>query len=243
MLPFWLMHKPRSRDFFSVKFIISGLCLGLHFMLWTLSVRYTTVTSATVAVCTSPIFIALIEQWLLKRRLRPGAVSGLTLALAGTLILLWNDLYTQSHGVLGIALSLIAALLYAVYILIGENVRQTHRLLIYVVPLYCFSAAVSASWAIFQGDSVFNLLHAGAREWLILLGLAIFPTILGHTAFNYLVRTMSAYSLSVAGLAQPFFSAILAFTLLHEPTNVWCWIGGALAIAGIYRVMRGQRRP
>src|SRR5512136_2292825 len=50
-------------------FGLSGLLLGLHFVFWIASLKYTSVASSVVLVSTHPIFVGLGASLLLKERL------------------------------------------------------------------------------------------------------------------------------------------------------------------------------
>ena len=58
---------------------LSGLFLGLHFILWIGSLKYTTVASSTILITLQPIFVMVIAYFALHERSR-------WLSLAGTLV-------------------------------------------------------------------------------------------------------------------------------------------------------------
>ena len=50
------------------KIALSGIFLGLHFSAWIISLKYTTVASATVLVNTSPILLLFITYYFFKEK-------------------------------------------------------------------------------------------------------------------------------------------------------------------------------
>lgn len=247
LMPFWLA-SPKNRkgvlkNIRNEKIFFAGILMGLHFILWTMSLSFTSVSSASIAVCTSPIFTVLIERYYLRRKISRSIIWGLTLSFLGTVLLFANDLKTQSHGFLGIGFALLASFLYAIYLLIGEHVRQRERLISYVFPMYFIAMVVSLLMSHMQGGGPKALMQASGNDWLVLLALAVFPTILGHTSFNYLVRTISATTLSVISLVEPFLATLMAIPLLKEIPTVLGLLGGLISIGGIFVVLRFQAKP
>jgi drug/metabolite transporter (DMT)-like permease len=239
--PFWFRRKENRKVFFSRSFLISGMMLGAHFILWTLSLEYTSVSSASVAVTSSPIFVVILTRLILKKPLPKQTYGALGFALTGALILLWNDLQHQSHSMWGILIALIAAFLFAIYILIGEKARKTHSLLQYVFPVYVVAAIVSFATAWVQGIAPWSIFSMDWREWGILMGLALFPTMLGHTSMNFLVKHLRASTLTITGLSIPFFSTLFAIPFLKEYPSTLGVTGGVITLFGVFLLIRRKK--
>jgi drug/metabolite transporter (DMT)-like permease len=73
------------------------------------------------------------------------------------------------------------------------------------------------------------------RELLIFAGIAIGPMMLGHTGFNWSLRYVPAYVVSLAVLAEPVGATVLAALLpgIGEIPGVWTLAGGAVILAGL----------
>jgi drug/metabolite transporter (DMT)-like permease len=76
--------------------------------------------------------------------------------------------------------------------------------------------------------------------WLLVVGLAVGPQLLGHTAFNWSLRHLSATFVAVAILGEPIGSALLAW-LLFGQGFAWLQLAGfVLLLAGIVLAARGE---
>ena len=226
-----MLHR---KSFFSWKFLAAGLLLGCHFVVWTSSLDFTSIASASVAVCTAPLFVVLLSILFLKRKFTADTIIGLFLAFGGAIILFSNDLFTKPNGILGVGLGLLAALFFAIYILIGEEVRKKEPLFIYVFPVYFIAMFLAVLLTYLNHPTSFTFQTFNQREILILLLLAIFPTILGHTSVNYLVKTISPTTLTLSGLSEPFFASLLAIPIFGEIPTFLVVLGGILTLGGIY---------
>ena len=97
---------------------------------------------------------------------------------------------------------------------------------------------------------VLNLFMIGAQQspfgyssatyfWIILL--AVIPQLIGHSAFNWLLKYLPATLVAVASLSEPIGSAILAFFILKESPTPGVIFGGLLILIGIYLTSRNKQ--
>jgi drug/metabolite transporter (DMT)-like permease len=85
--------------------------------------------------------------------------------------------------------------------------------LAYIYVVYSAAAAVLLAWALLAGAPLGGY---PPGVYLLLVGLAVGPQLLGHTSFNYALSTLSATFVAVAILGEPVGSAILAFLVFDE---------------------------
>ena len=121
---------------------------------------------------------------------------------------------------------------------VGAPPAATAAVSVLSVLAACVSVVLAlAAWA--AGDSFGGYT---AQTWLMLLLLAIFPQIIGHSLMNWSLRHVSPTMVTVSNLAEPIFATILAYFVLAEtPTPVKA-IGGMLVLGGIYVTMQGERQ-
>jgi drug/metabolite transporter (DMT)-like permease len=72
--------------------------------------------------------------------------------------------------------------------------------------------------------------------------LALGPQLVGHTAFNWALRHVSAVFVTVSVLAEPVGATILALVLLGQVPAWSSLAGGAVVLAGIGLASRGEAR-
>jgi len=223
--------------------VVSGLLLAAHFYTWIASLALTSVAASVVLVATAPLFVGAISHFFLKERMSRQMVTGMTVALAGSLIIGLADAGEGAHQIIGDLLALLGALSVAGYMLIGRRLRaqQTARqpartlrpplsLLAYVFPVYGTAALALTGTALFSGVA---LTGYPAQAWLWLTLVAVFPQIVGHSTLNWALGHVSAIFVALAVLAEPIGSTLLAWLILHEPPMVSTIIGGLLILIGI----------
>jgi drug/metabolite transporter (DMT)-like permease len=75
-----------------------------------------------------------------------------------------------------------------------------------------------------------------AQTWAIFFVTAIVSQMIGYLAISYALGHLPASIVSPTLIGQPILTAILAIPMLGEIPNTVQWIGGAIALAGIYIV-------
>ena len=213
--------------------LLSGAFLAVHFAAWISSLAFTSVASSTALVTTNPIFVALVSFVLWRERISRRAALGIALTLLGSALIALSDQSggSGSNPLLGDLLALIGAIAVTGYFLIGRELRRRLHILPYIWLVYSAAAVVLLVWMLLAGGSLRGL---PSTVYLLLLALALGPQLLGHTAFNWSIKYLSATFVTVAILGEPISSTILALMLLPEqglqPLQV---AGGAVLLAGI----------
>lgn len=210
--------------------IFSGACLALHFGTWTLSFQYLSIARSVVIVDCQPIFVAVAAAVFLRERMGWKTIAGVTIAIAGLVILFIDRLGESSGNWKGDALALTGAVTVAGYLLVGRRLRREMGLFAYVVPVYAVSAVLLLGGAVAGGAS---LAVPGASHWAALLALAAIPTLCGHTVMNWLLKYVPTTVVSLSFLLEPFGAAALAFWIFSEIPTANTLRGGLVILAGI----------
>ena len=223
--------------------LLSGAFLAVHFASWISSLAYTSVASSTALVTTNPIFVALVSFVLWGERLGRRALMGIALTMLGSLLIALSDRSggSGSNPLLGDFLALIGAMTVTGYFLIGRDLRRRMAILPYIWLVYSTAAFILLAWMALAGQTLLGL---SPQVYLLLLGLAVGPQLLGHTAFNWSIKYLSATMVTVAILGEPVGSSLLALLLLPGQKLQALQVGGGvLLLAGIAVTTLAERRP
>ena len=212
--------------------VLSGVCLAAHFATWITSLQYTSVASSAALVATTPLWVGIVARVWFKEALNRYRIIGMALTIAGSIGIAVSD-QTASVGtnpLLGNLLAIVGAISGSAYFLLGRGLRSDLPLLHYIWMTYGAAALVLLVAALGFG---YTTLPTAGITWLVLIGLALGPQLLGHTSINYAMRHLSALLVTIALLGEPVGSAILAFVLFQEqvaPLQVMGLIGLLLGI-------------
>ncbi|AMA73959.1 DMT family transporter [Aneurinibacillus thermoaerophilus] len=239
MLPFVLWkHAHEIKNICARDWVfsaIAGVFLALHFILWFESLNYTSVASSVVLVTLQPLFSFVGAYFFFKERVSLEGIIGCLLAVAGSVYIGWSDFRIGGTALLGDILALLGAATVTGYWLFGQSVRKRLSLMMYTFVVYTISTSVLLAYDLSLG---FALYPYPGKDWLVFIGLAVFPTLLGHTVFNWAIKWLSVNTISVAILGEPIGAAILAYFILGEKITAAQLIGTAVIISGIYLFMR-----
>jgi drug/metabolite transporter (DMT)-like permease len=220
---------------------LSGLLLAIHFWTWIASLEYTSVASSTALVTTNPLWVALASAWLLRERPGAATLSGIVLTAAGSTAIFASDASgagATDSPLLGNSLALAGAVAASGYLLIGRSLRAAVSLTSYVWLAYAAAAVVLWLALLLWEGEVAPIPPAG---WWFIAALALGPQLLGHTAFNWALRRLSATFVALAILGEPVGSALLAYVLLGERFEPLQLAGFVLLLTGIFIAARGEK--
>jgi len=207
-----------------------GAVLATHFSLWIASLELTSVASSVVLVTAHPILVGLVGHFFMDERLSRLNAIGIALGLLGVIILTRGDADAGGDTLLGDLLAFLGGVAAGVYILAGRRTRQRISLPVYAFLVYASCALFLLVAVVVTGTELFTL---PADEWWLFLLMALGPSILGHTMYNWTLRYVPASVVSVSLLGEPVGSSILAALLLSEVPPEFTMIGGAVILVGI----------
>ena len=213
----------------------SGFTLALHFQLWMASLRHTTVASSTVILTLEPIMVMLGSFFLFRVRANRIMLIGMTVALAGSLVIGLGDFKVSGGALYGDALSFLSVIAVSVHMLLGKKLREGIGAFVYNFFVFAFAGCTLAVYNLMNG---FAFGGYAAKEWGLFLLLAIVPTLCGHYLFNWLLKYMHASAVSMAVLGEPVFASLLAWQLLGEKLTALQLISGMFILAGVWVFIR-----
>lgn len=219
--------------------IIAGIFLAFHFILWFESLNYTSVASSTVLVTLQPLFAFIGTYFFFKEKFSIKAILCGLMAIIGSIVISWGDFQISGSALYGDVLALIACALITAYLLFGQNVRQRMSLITYTFVVYLISSLVLLLYVLANGSQLYPY---PSSDWLYFLLLAIIPTLLGHTLFNWSIKWLSTSTISMAILFEPVGAAVLAIYILKEYI-IWTQIiGGLIVIISVSLFLYDERK-
>lgn len=219
------------------RVVAAGAFLGMHMFLWVTSVNKTTVASASFLIIAQPILVAVLAHFFLQEKLNRWVVAALFLTLAGSAIINFGDLDLGSQYLWGDFLAFLGAIMAAFYLLAGRSVRTRIPLLPYITVVYSVSALVLLPICLAMGTPVLSL-PPQAYFWILML--ALIPTLIGHSLFNYALGYLRAFTVNASIVIEPIGATILAWILFREQPSFLLYPGAALLVSSVILAFRGE---
>ena len=212
-----------------------GVILSLHFSTWFQSLEMTSIAASVVLVDSSPIFTAIFSTIFLGESIRRRSWAGILVAVSGAIFLAWVDFGGIDLGALsGDLLALSGAVFLAIYFIGGRKFAKGMPITIYTSIVYLFAAITTLFLCVPFG---YDVLVFDPTEVLIFIGLAIFPTVLGHSVNNYLLTKVPAYVVSAAVLGEPIGATLLGAMIFMLYPAPLVWVGFFIILLGVAVVL------
>ena len=218
--------------------------LGIHFITWIAGARLTPAANASLIVNMVPVVMPLLLLVILKERITRPEGLGTVAAITGVLLLGIGDLNLSSEYALGDAVCFLSMLFYAFYLIFGRKNRDLSSIYLYVVPVYLLAGIFCLSIAVVFELLGWEVVWFGSdtgTELVSILGLALVPTVFGHSIINWALRSIRGQAVVIINLAQFIFAGIMGFLLLGEIPHAVFYLASTLVVAGAIVVIRHSR--
>jgi drug/metabolite transporter (DMT)-like permease len=219
--------------------LIPGTLLAIHFISWIAASRMTPAANASLIVNLVPLVLPVMLFLLLREKLTGREIVGTALALGGMALLTGADFQLNRQYFFGDLLCFGSMLFFALYLAWARRHQEADTPWLYVVPLYVMAGIVSLlllpllTWLKLADP----LQHYTGHDWLMVAGLAIVPTVFGHSILNISMKRIRGQLVSIINMGQFVFAAILAYMILHEvpdktflPASILVVLGAVVAI-------------
>lgn len=216
--------------------LLPALTLALHFISWAQGAQWTRAANATLLVNLSPVAVPFLLFLTMREKVTRPELVGTACALGGVAWLASSDFGLDRRFLLGDLTCFGSMLLFSYYLVQGRLNRDVPNLWLYLVPVYAFAGALCLLAALFVADPFGP--HPARAYWAA-LGLAVIPTILGHSILNHAMQRLSGPVVGVCNLFQFLFAGALAFVLFGEAPRPAFYGAGALVVVGAVIVIRG----
>lgn len=208
---------------------------GVHLAMQWLGLRYTTATSATLFISTSPIFILILARLFLRERVAAVQWAGVAVSFLGVATIATEGQPAALAGLsanVGDLLALASMLMWAAYTIAVKRRRDAldARQFLFVVALV--GGLTLGPWIVWE------LAH-DARASLSLPGAAAFvysgvgSFVLAYLGWGYAVARLGAARAGAWMHLMPAFGVLLAAAFLGEYPRAYHLVGIGLILAGI----------
>lgn len=225
----------------SVVLLALGLLFTSSSMLLFQAYSYIPSGLATTLVFLYPVLVALIMVFLKVVPSWPVWVS-IIATFAGVVIMTQSN-SSQSINPIGILLSIGSALAYALFIVIINRNKTISTISNSLLTFYCLLVGA----AIFFGKGLSSGLDLTAGiaiklDWLNLIGLAVFPTIISTATLAVATRNIGATKASVLGVFEPITAIMVGTLVFGEPLTDNILVGMSIAIVAVTYMILSTKR-
>lgn len=214
--------------------LIGGVGQALITYLSLYALEFISVGPLAFLFYTYPAWVALLAAVRKTERLTPIRIMALSLALIGVTVMVGTPAAERLNPT-GVFLALASALLYSAYLPALEHLQRDIPALVSTFLLIAGAAVSFILGALITGRLD---LPAGLSVWSNISLLAFVSTVI---AFSTLIKGLSVLGpvrTAIIATVEPFFTALLGFTVLGNQLTVTTLIGGVLIAAAVLLIQR-----
>ena len=210
--------------------ILSGIAIGVNWILLFESYKYIPVSTATLCYYLSPVFVTLASPVVLKEKLTGTKLACVGAALLGMVLIsgvLQGDAAAGGQFT-GILLACGAAVLYATVVLLNKFIKD--------VPANDCTVMQLGTVAVVLLPYVLLTENLGSIDWnmthvVMLIFVGILHTGIAYKLYFGAVPYVEGQTIALISYVDPVITIILSAIVLGEPLTVYS-IAGAVLILG-----------
>lgn len=201
------------------------------------ALHYATAGLTALLLYLYPVIVTLLSAVVFRRALTPLRLGAVFAALFGTALAVGGQL---DGSPLGIVLGVGAALIYSVYILVGERVTRSEDALACGTVVMLSGAATYGAVLAGSGGPVWPATTAG---WVGVACIALFSTALAIIGFFAAMRHLGAADAATFSTLEPVVTIALAAVFLGETVGLCQALGGVVILAAVIVLARADAAP
>lgn len=213
----------------ALMLILSGIFIGLNWVLLFESYRYTTVATATLCYYMAPMFVLLLSPFVLNERLTFKKLFCVIISLVGMAFV--SGIFKSGVGsfseIKGIALSLGAAMLYATVVLFNAKIKKISAYDKTIVQLSAAALIMVPYFFAFESGAALNITVGSV---ILLITVGILHTGIAYALYFGAIGKLGAATTAILSYIDPIVAVVLSALLLKEPLTVQTVIGAALIL-------------
>jgi len=229
-----------SRADFTPLALLGVVSIGIYHALWIWSVSLNGAAIAVVLIYLFPTFVTIGARFMFGEQLRTVQVIGLLLSLIGMglLVKLYDPEQIKLNW-LGIVVGLTTALLQAFYVLYTQKAVRTVDpwaslgITMATGSLTLLAMLIAAPLVVGQAAAPGIFAVGDLTAWLILLALAIGPTLGGYALFNLSLQHIPASTGGLILVLEAPVASAIAILFLGEQLMALQYVGMALIFVSI----------
>ena len=233
LLTVYMVISNQKIDFSAVKkeiplLFISGMAMGINWVLLFQAYSYTTVSVATLSYYFAPVIVTVVCPFLFKEKMTAKQVICFAMSTIGLAMIIGvGETDKSGNNLIGIAFGLGAAVFYATVVLINKFIKGVtgiHR------TFFQFIAAivVLVPYVFCTGGTDLTMLTGIGVGSLLIVGLV-------HTGVNYCLyftslKELKGHESAILSYIDPLVAVLVSVLILGEKMTIMQVTGGILIL-------------
>jgi len=203
------------------------------------ALRYISAATMIFLFYSYPAWVAVLAALRGREPLSGQRVLALLLSLAGIGVMVGLPGTGDAASAIGVALALVSALLYALYIPMIDHLGRDVPPAVTTIFVCVGAAVILGGTAVATGGLA---LHEAPIAWAAIGLLAVISTVVAFMMFLHGLAALGPVRTAIISTVEPFWGAFLASVVLGQPLSAHTLGGGALVAAAVILLNLPARR-
>ena len=213
--------------------------LAIHWWTYFKAVDLSGVAVGLCDLFTFPILTAIIEPFILKKKVRHHIYLCSIICLIGIIILVWDSSIDKSI-ISGIMIGIVSAIAYTVRNLLSKPlikvISGTQLMMIQSGAAFLVYLIIITYQDFIWGELIIN-----KSQVILIMLLGIVFTGIAHTLFLSALNYYSVSFVSLLACIQPLLGTVLGILIINEQPSFNVWVGGGLILGAVGYTTYKQR--
>lgn len=236
LLPFALIRMKKREAKLTLRLVGETSLLGFVNIVVSMGLiqyglLYTTASTSAVIFSSNPVFVALFAWLILSEKIAGYKIIGMTVGIAGVIILFSDRLGISFASAAGPMLILGSAVIFALYTVLGKRLtmKGTDSLIMTSFSFIAGSLMLLPAMLVIKVP----VLSFDAGMIPLILYLGIMVSGIAYMSYFYGLANVNTSTGALVFFVKPVLAAVFSVIILHESLNARFYIGTAVIIAGL----------
>lgn len=233
----WLIRPKAEKT--TIKDELLFLAMGifgctLYFITENTALKYTLASNVSIIVASAPVITAILAHFFIKgEKFSKNTALGFVVAFAGVVLVVFNGQFVLRLNPAGDALSLVAAVSWAVYSVILRTCVDKFNSVLLTRKLMFYGFVTALPIALIQGDRMpFEAFRKPDMLFCILF-LGVIGSGICYVLWNKAISHLGVVTTNNYIYINPFVTLVTGGIFLKEPITVMGVVGAMLIISGV----------
>ena len=228
----YLLIKEKKINFKEIKkeiplLVISGVAMGINWILLFEAYKYTTVSLATICYYFAPVIVTIICPILFKEKLTLKQIICFIASSIGLILITGFNNSSSNSNIIGIVLGLGAACFYASVIILNKYIKKVEGVertflqflsaIIILVPYVLLTSGI-------------NLGGLDSKGWVFLIVVGVVHTGITYCMYFSSMKNLSGQRTAILSYIDPLVAVVVSVLILKEDITLLQIIGGILIL-------------
>ncbi len=218
--------------------MLSGLLVGINWMLLFKSFEFTSIAIGTVSYYFAPMIVAVASPFVFKEKMQKKTIVCVLISIVG-MVLVSNIFFDTAgkNNLIGICFGLLAAFAYATITILNKFLKDIEGINSTITQLF-FAFIVLIPYILLTQD--IRSIDFSVNMLLLVLVIGIVHTALAYVLYFSSLLSLKSTEVAIYSYIDPAFSILISAIVLLEPISIFQIVGIVLILFSTFISQRKQ---